>query len=106
MKLFQKRNVKIYLDFFLNVNMIRENKFIKNKNIGGFLLVNNKTPDINKIYKEEDSQDLLTLQIKYALKKMEKEYFFRNKIENKLYKKIIFLLFLNKFFFLFYPRSI
>ena len=63
-------------------DVIRENKFIKNKNIGGFLLANNKTPDINKIYKEEDSQDLLTLQIKYALKKMEKEYFFRNKIEN------------------------
>lgn len=53
------------------------NKSTKNKNSNCFL-EENKTPDLRKIFKEEDSQDLLTLQIKYALKKMEKEYYFNN----------------------------
>ena len=46
----------------------------KNKNFIGFL-GENKIPDVKKIYKEEDANDNLTLQIKFALKKMEQEYF-------------------------------
>ena len=57
------------LNFNFNAN--KENKesssnFNKKKNSEGFL-GENKTPDVTKIYKEEDSQDLLTLQIKNAL---------------------------------------
>ena len=53
------------------------NKFQKNKNQSSFL-GDNKIPDLKKIYKEEDSIDLLTLQIKYSLKKMEHEYYLNN----------------------------
>ena len=57
------------LNFNFNAN--KENKesssnFNKKKNSEGFL-GEKKTPDVTKIYKEEDSQDLLTLQIKNAL---------------------------------------
>ena len=64
----------------LNLNANRGNpvKFNKNENGEGFL-GENKTPDVTKIYKEEDSQDLLTLQIKNALKKMEQEYYYNYK---------------------------
>ena len=64
----------------LNLNANRGNpvKFNKNENGEGFL-GENKMPDVTKIYKEEDSQDLLTLQIKRALKKMEQEYYYNYK---------------------------
>lgn len=51
------------------------NKFSKNMNLVNGFLGESKVPDLRKIYKEEDPQDLLTLQIKYSLKRMEKEYF-------------------------------
>ena len=68
----------------LNFNSNKENKgsssnFNKKENSEGFL-GENKTPDVTKIYKEEDSQDLLTLQIKNALKKMEQEYYYNYKL--------------------------
>ena len=68
----------------LNFNANKENKeisanFNKKENSEGFL-GENKTPDLTKIYKEEDSQDLLTLQIKNALKKMEQEYYYNYKL--------------------------
>ena len=53
------------------------NKFGKNKNLINFL-GENEIPNVKKIYKEEDSQDALTLKIKYALKKMEQEYLLNN----------------------------
>ena len=61
----------------LNININKDNSFNLNKNekVEGFL-GENKAPDVTKIYKEEDSQDLLTLQIKKALKKMEQEYYY------------------------------
>jgi len=67
-------------NYLCDVNV--SNKFMKNNNLYSIFSTENKIPDIKKIYKEEDSQDLLTLQIKSALKKMEKEYLFRKKIEN------------------------
>ena len=68
----------------LNFNANKENKgsssnFNKKENSEGFL-GENKTPDVTKIYKEEDSEDLLTLQIKNALKKMEQEYYYNYKL--------------------------
>ena len=39
--------------------------------VNGFL-GESKVPDLRKIYKEEDPQDLLTLQIKYSLKRWKK----------------------------------
>ena len=68
----------------LNLNANKENKgsssnFNKKENSEGFL-GENKTPDVTKIYKEEDSEDLLTLQIKNALKKMEQEYYYNYKL--------------------------
>ena len=65
----------------LNFNANKDNtiNFNKKKNSEGFL-GENKTPDVTKIYKEEDSQDLLTLQIKNALKKMEQEYYYNYKL--------------------------
>jgi hypothetical protein len=67
-----------------NFNANKENKeshpnLNKKKNSEGFS-GENKTPDVTKIYKEEDSQDLLTLQIKNALKKMEQEYYYNYKL--------------------------
>ena len=64
----------------LNLNANKDNtiNFKKKKNSEGFL-GENKTPDVTKIYKEEDSEDLLTLQIKNALKKMEQEYYYNYK---------------------------
>ena len=53
------------------INCNNSNKFKINSN--GFL-PENKIPNVKKIYKEEDAQDLLTWKIKYALKKMEQEY--------------------------------
>jgi len=60
------------------------NKFGKNKNLISFL-GENEIPNVKKIYKEEDSQDALTLKIKYALKKMEQEYFLNNMQGNNNY---------------------
>ena len=60
------------------------NKFGKNKNLINFL-GENEIPNVKKIYKEEDSQDVLTLKIKYALKKMEQEYFLNNMQGNNNY---------------------
>ena len=60
------------------------NKFGKNKNLISFL-GENEIPNMKKIYKEEDSQDALTLKIKYALKKMEQEYFLNNMQGNNNY---------------------
>ena len=60
------------------------NKFWKNKNLISFL-GENEIPNVKKIYKEEDSQDVLTLKIKYALKKMEQEYFLNNMQGNNNY---------------------
>ena len=60
------------------------NKFWKNKNLISFL-GENEIPNVKKIYKEEDSQDALTLKIKYALKKMEQEYFLNNMQGNNNY---------------------
>ena len=60
------------------------NKFGKNKNLISFL-GENEIPNVKKIYKEEDSQDVLTLKIKYALKKMEQEYFLNNMQGNNNY---------------------
>ena len=68
-----------------SINTIKcnnSNKFKINSN--GFL-PENKIPNVKKIYKEEDAQDLLTWKIKYALKKMEQEYFLNNMQGNNNY---------------------
>ena len=67
------------LNLNFNVNKDNSYNFNKKENSEGFL-GENKIPDVTKIYKEEDSQDLLTLQIKNALKKMEQEYFYNHKL--------------------------
>ena len=48
----------------------------------------NKIPNVKKIYKEEDAQDLLTWKIKYALKKMEQEYLLNSIQGNNNYNYI------------------
>ena len=69
-----------------NLNyLINNSDANKNKNFIGFL-GENKIPDVKKIYKEDETNhDLnLNLQIKFALKKMEQEYFlnYRNNKRN------------------------
>ena len=76
-----------------NINyLINTTEVNKNKNFIGFL-GENKIPDVKKIYKEEDKNDELTLQIKFALKKMEREYFLNynnNKRNNYNYCEYFF----------------
>ena len=55
--------------------------FFKGDN-NGFLGVKNK-PDLKKIYKNDDQDDLLTLQITYALSKMSAQYSVNNNPFNK-----------------------
>ena len=67
------------------INCNNSNKF-KNKSNG--FLGENEIPNVKKIYKEEDAQDLLTWKIKYALKKMEQEYLLNNIQGNNNYNYI------------------
>ena len=51
-----------------SINTINYNNSNKFKNKSNGFLPENKIPNVKKIYKEEDAQDLLTWKIKYYIK--------------------------------------
>ena len=60
------------------MRLFHDNNLNSNKTNKSFLEGNKKIPDVKKIYKNEERNDLLSLHIKQALNQMEKEYILNN----------------------------
>ena len=66
------------INIIINNNTQLNNNLNSNKTNKSFLEGNKKIPDVKKIYKNEERNDLLSLHIKQALNQMEKEYILNN----------------------------